>query len=526
MSERAFEHARPLRKSGAVPKAALTAARAGRRPLAAALVLVLVSVLVSGCALFAPDPRPAPDMPATFEYDDAAREAGQTLFAGAGYAERVPPGPWWEAFNSTELDSLIREALSGNFDIRTAWARLRQARATARKAGARLWPELDGSGGADWRKSRSAQTRRTTGTENYELGLAASYELDLWGRLYSSRQAESFLARAALEDVDAAAVTVAAEVADTWVSLLAVRREKAILAEQIEVNETLLEIQRNRFSYGLAKALDVSQQQENLASIRADMPLLKVEEETLTTRLALLLGRVGVSGVEATDETLPPLIPLPGTGVPADLLAGRPDVRAAGRRLEAADWRISQARADRLPSISLRAQAAYASQNIDTVFSGWMSALAASLTAPIFDAGLRAAEVDRTLGAAEERLVDYVRTVAEAVAEVEDALVREARQREYIDLLNQELAAARMALVEARHRYVNGDSDYLNYLTEIQNTQRLERVILAQEARLISYRVALYRALGGDWTRNLPPLPAGQAGEGDAAQGQARATES
>jgi outer membrane protein, multidrug efflux system len=156
------------------------------------------------------------------------------------------------------------------------------------------------------------------------------------------------LTDAAREDVDAAAVTVAAEVVNAWTDVVSLRRQQAILSEQIDLNERLLRLQRLRFENGLATALDVSQQMENLASVRADMPLLQARESVAAGRLSLLLGRAGT--LEIGQQDLPEPIALPETGIPAGLLASRPDVRAAGLRLSAADWRIAAARANRLPS--------------------------------------------------------------------------------------------------------------------------------------------------------------------------------
>ena len=136
-----------------------------------------------------------------------------------------------------------------------------------------------------------------------------------------------------------------------------------------------------------------------------------------------------------SQKTLPELIPLPATGLPADLLAARPDVRAAGLRLKEADWQVSAARADRLPAVTLSAAAEFSSDALNLLFSNWVATLAASLAGPLFDGGYRSAEVDRTRAVAEEYLTAYARTVAEAIREVEDSLVTETRQNEYIALL-------------------------------------------------------------------------------------------
>jgi outer membrane protein, multidrug efflux system len=457
------------------------------------VVLVAVSALTA-CATFHPPERVEPpvELPATF-----------SLYTG----EESGPGQWWESFGSSELNRLVESSLEGNFDIRTAKARLDQARALARRAGADLSPTLNARAEAARRRASvrtgdNAETRITE-IEEYTLGLAAAYEVDLWGRVRSARSAEVLDTQAAREDLDAAAVTVSAEVVNAWIDLVAVRREIVILAEQIEINEQLLRLQRLRFENGLATALDLSQQLESLAAVRAEMPRLQAREQLTLNGIVLLTGRAGHDGLQLSQEDLPVPLALPGTGLPADLLASRPDVRAAGFRLNASDWRIAAARADRLPALNLTAGGAFSSTSLDLLFSNWLTTLAASLTGPLLDGGRRSAEVERTRAVAEERLAAYGRTVAQAVREVEDGLAAELRQRETIERLGEQLDASRLAMDEARLRYVHGTGAYLNYVLAIQNTQRLERRIVTERAELLKLRTGLYRAMGGDWTRRL-----------------------
>jgi outer membrane protein, multidrug efflux system len=472
--------------------------------------IVLFSLFaLSGCATFSPPQRTEPplELPSAFSL----------------YTEDEPgPGQWWESFGSEELNRLVEQSLAGNFDIRSARARLDQANAQARRAGADLYPAVTGRVEAGRRRASlrtNGSSAEITEVDEYTLGLAAGYEIDLWGRLRSARNAETLEAGAAREDIEAAAVSVSAEVVNAWTDLVALRREIVILSEQIEINEGLLRLQRLRFENGLATALDLAQQMENLASVRAEMPGLRVREQFTLNSLALLAGRAGTGAVLVSQQELPEPIPLPENGIPADLLSSRPDVRAAGLRLNAADWRIAVSRADRLPSLNITAGAAFSSTSVDLLFSNWLTTLAANLAGPLFDGGRRSAEVERTRAVAEERLSAYGRTVAQAFREVEDGLSAEIRQREFIERLQEQLAAARLAMQEARLRYLNGTSEYVNYLLGIQNVQRLERRIVAERAELLKLRVGLYRALGGDWTKRLVDTGRGLNAPGSRASG-------
>lgn len=452
--------------------------------------LAILLFLGSSCAPFQPRSRPPEHVPLPESYA-VSLEASTS-------SDR-----WWEAFGSPELNRLIADALDDNLDIGAARARLRQARSQARRAGASLLPNLDLTGQAS--QSQSYRDHNlTTETTEVSPGLAASYEIDLWGKVRAGREAARFNADAALKDVQAAVVSVAGEVATTWVDLLAARQELSILEKQIDVNTTQLRLQLKRFENGLATALDVSQQQQVLAASKSELPQLKAEERLLIHRLALLLGLSDPGQLELAAETLPEPIPLPDTGLPADLLQTRPDVQAAYLRLLSADWDTSVARADRFPTLSISASAALTSDSFALTWADWLSRLSSSLTAPLFDGGSRVAEVDRTRAVADELLADYAATVLEAVKEVSDALVSERAQQDIIQRRIEELGAARQTRSQARLRYIKGQSSYLTFLDALRNVQALERTILRARAELLKDRIALYRSLGRRWSRESP----------------------
>ena len=456
--------------------------------------IIMTGILVfAGCTTF---------QPKTSHLSLSAIPESYSLYSGNESIQNQ----WWKAFNSEELNSLVEEALSGNFDILTAWSRLKQADALARQAGANLMPSLNYSGSAQksWQQTKGDDTGTSrTDSESFSTGLAASYEIDLWGRLSALRKSQVLEFNAARDDLDAAAVTVTAKVVSTWIDILSTRRQIAILNEQIRINENLLELENLRFANGKASALDLSQQREALAAAKARRPSLQLAEQQSLNALAILLGRSSSQELSVEQQDLPALISVPDTGLPADLLASRPDVRAAGLRLFSSDWQVSAAKADRFPSISLSANGVFSSDSFDLLFSNWVSTLAASITGPLFDSGKRSAEVDRLKAVAEASLTSYAQTVAEAIQEVEDGLITEKRQNEYIALLEDQLNASRLTLKDARLQYINGQDNYLSYLTAWTSVQSLERQVVSERATLIKNRVDLYRAVGGDWTRNL-----------------------
>ena len=453
--------------------------------------LAVILVLVASCSPFKPRTRqsPAGELPPMF-----------SLYT----AESEPANRWWEEFNDPDLNALIIEMLSDNLTLKQAWARLNQVRALAVQAGAALYPDLTGTAGASYTRQRSGNgSRKTVSDDNYFLGGVSSYELDLWGRVRSGRKSALLEASATREDVNAAAMTLAAEVAQRWVNIIAQRMQKRLLEHQLQTNLTFLELIELRFHMAMVSVLDVYQQKQVVEDIKAEIPLVEAREQLLRHELALLLGKLPKTMLNISQEELPKPIEIPATGLPADLLSSRPDLRAAGIRLWAADWQVAAARADRLPAISLTAQARYGEADADVLFDNWLLSLAGNFTAPIFDGKRRAAEVDRSLAVVDEKVSAYRQTVLTAIKEVEDALVNETKQREHINGLEKVTATARKALKEAGNRYRKGLNDYLPVLTQLLTVQGLERELIQKQTNLLGARISLYRALGGTWTESL-----------------------
>jgi multidrug efflux system outer membrane protein len=428
--------------------------------------------------------------------------------------------PWWESMGSVELNRLIDAAFAENFTLKEAWSRLQQAKSLAVQAGAALYPDLSGTGSVELIRRRSENafggSIGSIGEESYGIGLVSSYELDLWGRIRSQREAARLAVDATQADLQTAGITLAAEVADRWVRIVAQRLQKQLLEKQLANNLIFLELIELRFRKAMVSALDVYQQKQVVENVRAQIPLVTAEIRLLMHELAVLLGRPPRVDLRLQQMDMPAIGRLPALGLPADLLANRPDVRAAGMRLMAAEWQVAAARANRLPAIQFTAGAQYGRSDLDLLFDTWLLSLAANLTAPIFDAGRRAAEVDRTRAVADENLWAYRQAVLTAIKEVEDALENETRQLEHIEGLVAVKDAAQKGLQEAIGRYRSGLSDYLPVLTQLLAVQDLERDLISQQALLVLYRVGLYRALGGDWTVGVGSQ---QGAVGDAKQG-------
>ncbi len=454
------------------------------------LLLVLLAYLLSACAPYAPPPRSGLEeiaVPETFSLQEAMQEPGQR---------------WWEDFGDEELNRFVDEALAGNQTLLSLWARLEKAQAQALKAGAGLSPSLNAEAGASYIEMDRAGNG-SAGNKNFSAGLAASYEVDLWGRVRAGHESALLAAAASREDLNGAAMSVAAEVAERWLAILARRLERRLLEQQLETNKIYLGLVELRFRKSLASALDVFQQRQLVERVTAQLPLVEMQERMLENQLAVLLGRMPGAAPGIERQKLPALETVPAAGLPAQLLQNRPDIGAALRRLEAADQDLAAARADRLPALRLTASGGYDSDELESLFDNWIASLAASLALPIVDGSRRRAEVAVNRAAVQEQLAEYRQVVLSAVREVEDALLRETKTRQHIAALEKQLQASNNALAEARTRYINGLNDYLPVLTQLLSVQNLESDLIRRQEELLGARVGLYRAIGGAWVDGL-----------------------
>jgi NodT family efflux transporter outer membrane factor (OMF) lipoprotein len=409
-----------------------------------------------------------------------------------------PPERWWRAFGDPELNRLVRLALADNPGLRIAWARLDQARAVARKAGAGLYPALNAE--ADLAGTISKESK----SASLQLGLAASYEVDLWGRVRATRDAARLDLLATRKALEATAISLAAEIATAWYQLVERRGQLALLGRQLDTNQTVLILVSLRFEQGQGRAADVLQQRQLVESIRGEQVQAKAQVRVLEHQLAILTGRPPTKLSVKRVRRLPALKALPRTGVPAALLQRRPDVHSAYLKVRAADRRVAAALADRYPRLSLSAKASLTGGFNPAAFYSWLTNLAANLLAPLFDGGARRAEVARTRAVAAGALHEYGQTVLVALREVEDALTREQQQARYLASLDRQLRLSALVIEQLRHGYLNGAEEYLRVLDALLRHQALQRTRLAATRDRLLYRIALCRALAGGWKIRRP----------------------
>jgi multidrug efflux system outer membrane protein len=435
-----------------------------------------------------------------------------TSFSDQQSATQDPPAhpsKWWESFNDPSLNAAVEQALSKNLDLRVAWARLEQSRVLAKSASVGQWPTMSLDSSVGYSQSAiviGSQTIQNNNTQ-YQLSIPVAYEVDLWGKVEQRTQAAALDVQAAESEVATLAMTLASQTTETWFAITEARARKNLLHTQRDINKTYLDLISARFRAGLAGLADIYQQEQQIQSIDAQLAQVDSQLETLEHSLSTLLGDPprGANQSRVNNANLPEPPPPPAPGLPVHLLERRPDLRAARFRVEAADLRLGVAKADRLPTLRFTASVGLLGINTPNILDILTASLGAAFSWPLLDGGQRALEVERQEAAFQELLATYGGRFLTATREVEDALTQERQQRLYISRLEDQLRLSRRALDQLNERYQRGSIDYLRILTALNATQQLEVGLLSAKRQLLSYRIQLYRALGGDLSPTLNP---------------------
>ena len=391
------------------------------------------------------------------------------------------------------MDSLISRGLKNNLSLSANWEQFRAALAVVARESSSFWPQIEGNTGTAVTRPREDFSP----DEDFRIGLSASYELDLWGRIKAAVQAEEFRARASLFDYQAAAMSLSAEIGITWYRLLSARKQLELADEQLSTNEDIMRLIRARFTGGQIRAVDILRQEQLLESTRNERIFYETEIELLKNRLAVLMGQPPQNINELSEAALPPIPPLPQTGLPLELVRRRPDLQQSYHLVLAADREMAQAVRSKYPRISLTAVGESQAESFNTLFNDWAYTLAGNIMAPLFYGGRLNAEVDRTEALKNQLLYQYGQNVLLAFEDVENALIREQKQLQRIEVLERRLELSSKTNMQLRNEFINGMTEYLEVLLSLDQEQQLQREMIAAQQELLEYRIALYRALAG-----------------------------
>ena len=412
---------------------------------------------------------------------------------------------WWERFRDPGLSAIIGESLRTSTDIRTALSKMREARAARGVERANLFPRVDAGASAQASRDDNRDTG-VTSRENYGASLDASWEIDLFGKQRQNVRAASADLAQAGEEYHAAQVSLAADVADAYVSLRLAEEELAVLQNSLGTREETVQLTKWREQAGQGSALDTQQAITQLEQARAAIPTAKQTIGQTRNRIALLAGRTpgAMDALLARRRTLPVPPSRIALGIPAETLRQRPDVRAAEHAVQAAISRRRAAQLERYPTLNLSGTIGVEALKAGRIFSPESTAasLLGSLAAPIFDAGRIRENINIQDERQKQAVIAYESTILTALSEVENALIAIQRLAERLTIINRAVTAAREATKLASQQYQAGQVDLLNVLEAQRNLLSLEQQEVNTRADRASAHVQLYRALGGGWSSN------------------------
>jgi NodT family efflux transporter outer membrane factor (OMF) lipoprotein len=412
------------------------------------------------------------------------------------YTSHQPsPQKWWHKFHSNELNQLIERCLDKNLDLAQAVARLKRAHAITKQMGSRKSIKLNAKG--DVSKLRNRTSNSTT--DFSAAGIAASYEVDLWGSINSRVKAAELNEEVAKELLYSLQISLVSEVTTAWLKYIRTQEEITLLRQQLKTNEKTLDLMLRRLQGSQATALDVFQHKQKVASNKLQIIAAESKLPTINSQIQVLIGASPLEKVEISAKKLPSFFVLTTTGIPADLLANRPDIRANGLALHAREWSVAAAKADRLPQLSISGSAQYNGKHMDDLFDNWLANLAASLVMPMIDGGFRKSEVIKLEAEAEEKLAIYKKSVLNAVAEVTTILENNHLQELTTQAIEEQNNLATQTHYQAVMLYRNGLETYLPDLFALATKQDLELKLIEAKFNTLNIRVNLYRSLGGSW---------------------------
>lgn len=448
------------------------------------------TALTLGACNLGPDYRhPETATPAQWREGDAAQGA------------QWPALDWWQGFGSSELDALMAEAQDANADLGAAVARVKEADAQARIAGAPLLPSIDFTGGPATQRVSTPFSRggsRQIRFSTYTAEVGASYEIDFWGK--------NAAALASRYDQEVVALTVVSSVATTYFQALGLGDRLQVARDNLANAEDILAIINGRRRVGTASDLDVAQQEAVVAGLRAAIPPLEQQLAQMLDALAILLVKPPNEVRLATRSLAPLSVPSVAPGLPSELLARRPDVREAEAQLVSANANIKVARAQFFPSVSLTAEGGFESLAAAQFLSAGTSvySLAASVTQPIFEGGRLEGQLAFSHARYEELLWDYRKAIVSAFSNVEDALAATRRTAE-------QQAAEDIAVTQARRAYEIAEGQYRVGVVDLLTVLNTENALFTADDLLAQDRIAhmqalvsLFIALGGGWKDDQP----------------------
>ena len=455
------------------------------------LICAAALAVLAGCSSVGPiQQRPGVDTPIAFKQ-------GAGVWVQATPADTLDRGPWWELFGDPVLSELEQRVVLDNQNVAQAVAAYAQARALVAEQRGALLPRL----AVDLGSSRRGSGGDTPGSGSYQLGIGASWEPDLWGRLGRAVDAARSGEQASAADLAGARLSAQGELAANYFALRGLDVQRSLLAETITGYQRNLQITQNRYTAGIVARTDVLQAQTQLANAQADALALERQRAQLEHAIAVLVGVAPANFSLAAEPSWRINLPAIPVTVPSTLLQRRPDIAAAERRVASANAQIGIAQAAYYPSLSLSGSAGLGAASIGELFSAsalvW--SLGASVAQTLFNAGATGARVEQALASQEAATARYRQAVLNAFQQVENQLVASRVLGEQLALRQQAANAATLVEQQVLNRYQAGQVSYTEVINAQTTALNARRALVQLQADRQAAAVALIQALGGGW---------------------------
>jgi NodT family efflux transporter outer membrane factor (OMF) lipoprotein len=457
---------------------------------------VVVALAVTGCAS-APEHKPP----------DIRIDSPQMWSAGEADTSAVAVTDWWRSFDRAELDALVEESIENNYDLIAAAARVDQAAALARITAADMWPQISATAQGSRAKRnfigfpiQGANPDEVLSIRNNSFGVSldATWEIDLWGRMYKAQSAAQAEVEANWADLAALKLSIAAQTVKAWFALTEARLQLELAEETVNSFRTSAAHVRTRYEQGVRTSLDLRLALSNVAAAEALLELRREQLDRTTRQLEILLGRYPAAAIEAA----PDLPDLPGEipgGLPSELLIRRPDLVAAERRYAAAGARVSSAKRAFFPRITLTGSGGTLTEQIENLVDGNFSvwSIAAGITQPIFQGGRLRANLAQSNAVSDQALAGYASALLRAFGEVESAIVAEDRLRWRVQYTAEAARQSEAARQVAERQYQAGLVDYITVLETQRRSLNSQSDLISVRRERLDARINLHVALGG-----------------------------
>jgi multidrug efflux system outer membrane protein len=458
-----------------------------RNRLATIIGAAVMAATLAGCTATANYARPKISVPSSW------------TFAGKKNAPKPPElAGWWKSFNDPTLDTLVDKAVSGNLDVATARSRVEEARASLKQTGGDVYPAANGSTSARRAKSQSGTAN------NFQAGLDASWEIDLFGANRHAVEAASFGLNAAEEELRATTLTLVGDIAANYVTARGYQVRQSLAEKNASLQRETLRLTKDKERLGAGTRLDVANAEGQTFNTEANVPQLAASYSATVNRLSVLTGEApGALNriMEKGRGKVPTARPSVKTGVPADLLNDRPDVRVAEFKLSQSKARRGVAEANRYPSVTLTGNISTSAADFGDLAKGssigW--GFGPAINIPLFNAGKLKAAANVAKAQEDQAFIAYRAAVLSALEDVENASVSMTQQRRRNAKLASSVGSYKQAAELSRTLYREGATAFIDVLSAERSLYSAEDSLIQSRVALANDFVALNKALGGGW---------------------------